>query len=278
MGDPVLRSRFVDFEFGQIRVVVAGEGDPIVLIHHTPRSWTYYKVMMPILARSRKVIAFDTPGFGDSDPLPSPASIPDYARATIDMLDALGVGQVDLCGAMTGACTAVELALNHSQRIRRLALLAMPMFRDDSERLEHLTKLESQRSGIAREDGGHILAYWEMALQNWRWDVGDLSPQGFELASQFTSDAVRAGGRWAEAAHAAYSHGSADTLKRLKTPTIVIGPEADFPYTYLKMGNKVHELIEGSRFESVHGTPITITTTHAVELSDLFLDFFAGAF
>jgi pimeloyl-ACP methyl ester carboxylesterase len=276
--EPALRSRFVDLEFGQVRVVVAGEGAPTLLIHHTPRSWRYYRTLMPILARDRLVIAFDIPGFGESDPLPRPATIHGYAKAAREMLDQMGIGTVDVCGAMTGACTAAALALDYRQAVGRLALLAMPMFRDDRDRQEHLRKLASARSGQAAADGAHLVAHWQMALQNWQWDTGSLGPEAFALASDFTADVMRAGDMWAEAANAAYSYGSADILRSLGVPTLVIQPDGPFPYPYLKMGAEVDALIPDSRLVPVPGTPITVTTTRAPELARILSGFFSGTF
>ncbi len=67
----------------------------------------------PLLAHmgtDRLALAPDTPGYGLSDPPPAPLSIPDYAAALGDAVDALDLGEIDLMGAHTGSRIAVEFA------------------------------------------------------------------------------------------------------------------------------------------------------------------------
>ncbi|MDQ1341649.1 MAG: hypothetical protein QG571_265, partial [Pseudomonadota bacterium] len=75
---------------GQVHCIVAGEGAgaPLLLLHQTPRSVDEYSEVLPLLARERRVIALDTPGYGCSDRVPGQPSIADYAGAAIDVLDA----------------------------------------------------------------------------------------------------------------------------------------------------------------------------------------------
>ena len=84
---------------------------------------------------------------------------------------------------------------------------------------------------------------------------------------------MRAGVNWANAAKAAYGFDLDAKLRRIEAPTLVIGPEAPFPYAYLKRSEQVAALVPGSQFVSLRGTPITITTTHAPEMAAILEDF-----
>jgi pimeloyl-ACP methyl ester carboxylesterase len=67
------------------------------------------------------VIAPDTPGNGDSPPLPMDApSIADYSALMIELLDALEIDTVCAYGSHTGACLANELALLAPDRVERV--------------------------------------------------------------------------------------------------------------------------------------------------------------
>ena len=103
---------FCESALGQVHCVVAGEGAgaPLLLLHQTPRSTDEFAEVLPLLARQRRVIAIDTPGYGCSDRVPGQPSIADYAGAAIDVLDALGIEQATVVGHHTGAVIAVELA------------------------------------------------------------------------------------------------------------------------------------------------------------------------
>jgi pimeloyl-ACP methyl ester carboxylesterase len=89
-------------------------------------------------ARTRRVVAPDTLGNGDSAP-PSVAA-PDaayYAGASLRAMTALGIDQVDLYGSHTGAHIAVEMAITAPQRVRRIVLDGIGMFSAE-EKVEYL--------------------------------------------------------------------------------------------------------------------------------------------
>ena len=94
----------LDSRMGQVHCIVAGEGAgvPLLLLHQTPRSVDEYAEVLPLLARERRVIALDTPGYGCSDRVPGQPSIADYAGAAIDVLDALGIERATVVGHHTG--------------------------------------------------------------------------------------------------------------------------------------------------------------------------------
>jgi pimeloyl-ACP methyl ester carboxylesterase len=69
---PRVTRHFVDVPQGTIHCAAAGEGDPVLLLHQTPRSWDEYRDVLPLLGRTRRAIAMDTIGFGDSVPSARP--------------------------------------------------------------------------------------------------------------------------------------------------------------------------------------------------------------
>ena len=77
------------------------------------------------LAARFRVIAVDLPGFGDSDkPIGAAYDARFFARAGIDLLDALGLDRVHVIGNSLGGRVALEIALRHPGRVGRLGLLA----------------------------------------------------------------------------------------------------------------------------------------------------------
>ena len=115
---------FVDVAAGQIHYRTAGNGGtPLVMIHGEPAS-SY--VLTPLIARlgeTRRVIAPDTLGTGDSSRLPWPrVEVTDLARVAAEAIANLGLTRFDLYGNYTGGHIATELALAHPDRVRRLVL------------------------------------------------------------------------------------------------------------------------------------------------------------
>jgi pimeloyl-ACP methyl ester carboxylesterase len=100
-----------------------GDGPPVVLLHGLGLSRAVFDPVLPALSSRFRVLRLDLRGHGASpapDP-PVPYVHADDVRAT---LDALGLDRVDLVGQSLGGAVAVDLALAHPERVRRLALLA----------------------------------------------------------------------------------------------------------------------------------------------------------
>ena len=111
----------------QTNVHEHGKGFPLMLIHGSGpgvTAWANWRLVMPELAKRRRVIAPDMLGFGYSE---RPAN-PDYQRDVwvehaIGVLDALGIEQADLVGNSFGGGIALALAIRYPQRVRRLVLM-----------------------------------------------------------------------------------------------------------------------------------------------------------
>ena len=100
----------------------AGSGPPVLLVHQSPRSSAEYLPLIARWAEHFTIIAPDTPGFGDSQPLPHPRpECEDYADGLVALLDALGLGKVGAYGFHSGAIILVTAARRHPDRFSGLA-------------------------------------------------------------------------------------------------------------------------------------------------------------
>jgi pimeloyl-ACP methyl ester carboxylesterase len=124
-GPGRLRFERVDTNSGEISVLTAGVGDPLVLIHGLGATKGSFLPTIAALAGSFRVIALDLPGFGESlKPLTAPYDPPFFAQSVVDLLDALRLPRAHVAGNSLGGRIALELGLRHSERVGRLVLLA----------------------------------------------------------------------------------------------------------------------------------------------------------
>lgn len=101
-----------------------GAGTPVVYVHGLGGRWQNWLENIPRVARDRRVVAVDLPGFGRSQMPTEPVSIPSYA-ATVDALcDLLELEAVVLVGNSMGGFVAAEMALRFPQRVERIALVS----------------------------------------------------------------------------------------------------------------------------------------------------------
>lgn len=194
----------------------AGRRPPLLCFHQVPNSGQIYTDFLPLLAADRLAVAFDTPGYGMSDPAPDPQRIGAYADAMEDAVASLRIpGGVDLIGYHTGAAIAAELATRGRLAVRRIMLVAVPVF----------TNAERASFGVLSpipfdEDGDWAQEEWR---RSWRW-----RGPGQSTASVLRTYAekMRPGARDRGArAIAAYDMGS--TLRRLRQPLMIVRPRDD---------------------------------------------------
>ena len=109
----------------RLSTLEAGTGPPILAIHGLGGTKGSFLPTVADLAPRFRVIAVDLPGFGDSDkPIGAAYDAPFFARAGIDLLDALGLDRVHVLGNSLGGRVALEIGLRHPDRVDRLGLLA----------------------------------------------------------------------------------------------------------------------------------------------------------
>jgi pimeloyl-ACP methyl ester carboxylesterase len=123
-----LRLRRVATAAGGISTIEAGTGEPVLLLHGLGATKASFLPTIDALAPSYRAIGVDLPGFGDSDkPLFGAYDPPYFARAMTALLDALELDSAHVVGNSMGGRVALELGLEHPDRVNRLVMLASSM-------------------------------------------------------------------------------------------------------------------------------------------------------
>jgi haloacetate dehalogenase len=104
----------------------AGSG-PLLLLHGSPQTHASWHRIAGRLAERFHVVATDLRGYGDSTG-PDPAETANYtframAQDQVEVMQALGHTRFMVAGHDRGARTAHRMALDHPERVERLALL-----------------------------------------------------------------------------------------------------------------------------------------------------------
>lgn len=100
-----------------------GEGPPVVFVHGLGGSWQNWLENLPRVARERRAIALDLPGFGASQMPAGEVAITSYARAVDGLCELLGLGAVAVVGNSMGGFVAADLAIAAPERVERLVLV-----------------------------------------------------------------------------------------------------------------------------------------------------------
>ena len=104
-----------------------GSGFPVILVHGSGpgvSAWANWRLVMPLLAEKRRVLALDYVGFGYTDrPHGIHYNIDTWIQQTIDFMDALGIKQADFVGNSFGGALALGMAVVHPERVRKVVLM-----------------------------------------------------------------------------------------------------------------------------------------------------------
>jgi pimeloyl-ACP methyl ester carboxylesterase len=106
------------------RVIEAGEGPPLLLLHGVGGHAEAYSRNIVRLGESARAMAMDLlwHGFSSKPPYVDGEDIPAYAAQILDLLDSEGIDRVDIEGESLGGWIGTYMALNHPDRLNRLIL------------------------------------------------------------------------------------------------------------------------------------------------------------
>lgn len=116
--------RHVDLGAVHLEFQESGSGEPVLLIHAALLAdW-----FMPLLAQTQftqrnRLINYHRIGFAGSSRATAPLSIADQARQARELLAELGVARAHVVGHSSGACIAMQMALDAPDVVHSLALL-----------------------------------------------------------------------------------------------------------------------------------------------------------
>jgi pimeloyl-ACP methyl ester carboxylesterase len=111
----------------RIRYDEAGSGDPVVMLHGA--GGPKHTLAQDRLAEIYRVLTFEMPGWGSSEPNTRTNSLEELAETMAAAVEALGIEQYHLLGHSLGGAVAVLLAIAHPNRVRHLVLEAPATFR-----------------------------------------------------------------------------------------------------------------------------------------------------
>jgi 3-oxoadipate enol-lactonase len=223
-----------------------GAGEPVVLIAGLGARGTSWQPFLARVAARYRVLTFDNRGSGVAPELAEPASIRDFARDALDLLDALGVARARVIGRSMGGMIAQELALLAPQRVERLVLVSTTG-RVDS----HLSHLFSLWADMAEQGVPATIRHRSSLL----WCLGSRSVAQDARVAAYLEAKVR-GERpqdYVFQARACAEHDALGRLRELRMPVLVVAGSED-RFTPRAHALELAGAISGARLKWIPGS------------------------
>jgi len=147
----------------RMHYVTAGHGEPLLLIHGTPKTHYYWYKLIPLLTDTFTIVAPDLRGFGDTDKPPASDGYDSMTNAKdlAELMNSLGYDKYFVHGEDRGAEYAYVLAATNSSRVKALSFCEMLLSGDDLDVMSYFTKENVKRQ--FNQEGTwqwHIPFFW----------------------------------------------------------------------------------------------------------------------
>lgn len=242
-------------------------GEPAIFLHATGGSGQGWKAAVDIMAHHFTCYVVDSPGHDHSDIPPHKYWISDYTDAIVDILDALGLAQTNVVGDHTGSMIAVDLAVKHPGRVKKMVLDGLPYWNGDRGRaiwekffMPQFTDTTAYHVPVVP------LTTWEEAkarrpnLNRENWEHSEEIHRKSRLWTRLSQEANT-------------SYDTEEAGPKVKVPTLLIYGEGDI----LRRGEqRANEAIKGSILKVVPGAQGAAHHDKPGEFAKLVIDFLQG--
>ena len=235
-GDlPGFEERFAEARGCRLRYLVAGEGEPLVLVHGLGGAAANWLALAPLLLPGRRVLVPELPGHGGSAPLPAAPSLNAYA----DRLALLMERPAAVVGHSLGGAITLRLAIRRPELVTALVLAGAAGISSGTRQARYALTM----TGLVKP-GKRIAPYRRRVARSallktlvfGRWGVSDPPAFPDEIAEAFLSGPARHTDT-VSAAKALVRDDPRGDLDRVQCPTLLL------------WGARDHQLPIGDAFE-----------------------------
>lgn len=201
------------------------QGSCLLLLHAGVADRHMWDPQWQWLQHRYRVVRWDWRGFGDSAHVPGSFS---YADDVIRIMDILEIPSATLIGCSFGGGVAIQVAIQHANRVKRLALVGSGIPGYDASNPPEVTAMFTEvDNAMARDDTPQV-----MDLMERLWLVGpfrqiaDVDPTYLSRARELLARADRPDNGAISRAHewSAVGH-----LPHLTVPTLIVVGDQDVP-------------------------------------------------
>ncbi len=227
-----------------MKIVEAGSGPAVLLIHGLGWDHSLWNPTLQQFAPRYRMIAADTRGHGGSDKPPGPYDMAMFARDYAALVDSLGLKRLCVVGLSQGGMVAQKLALLRPDLVSALMLISTscrsaPSLRDNMEaRIAAMDK--------AGPEAAAKIAAESIFSPAWRGANANELARFYAWRAAMPSDPLNA------ATRALYDFDLSKDLPRIAVPTLVVAGSEDVLTRPAGM-EEIAALIPGAEYRLIPG-------------------------
>lgn len=249
------------YEIGYEEAGGGGTAPPIVFLHGVGSDKSVWRPQLAHFGRDRRAVAFDYPGYGESDLAPDGTTRDDYASAIISAMYELGIDRAHVCGLSLGGVTAI--AMHHADANRCASLILA-----DSFAVHPDGRAIYERSFAASND--------LRAMAESRVDVLLAQPADPRVRSEVVETMARIDpAAYRIGAEAVWLADQRDRAHDIRVPTLVLCGAED-KVTPPALSRELVHLIPGAQLETISGAGHISNLEQADEFNTLLGAFIRG--
>jgi pimeloyl-ACP methyl ester carboxylesterase len=230
----------------------AGAGHPVLFVHSFAGSSKHWTAQLEFLRRTRRALAIDLRGHGQS----APPRDGDYAVASLAndiaaAVEALSLQEIILVGHSMGGCASIAYAGDHPDHVAGLMLAGTPGKTPRAQSEKIMEAMNADYDRVAED-------YWNKLLEGAEPEVrarvrADMKKIPAD-AAQLMIEAV-------------FAFDPLQAMKKYPGPCLVVNtPHADTP-------DALHKQIPDLPFEMIEGTSHWLQMDRPGEFNDLLAEF-----
>ena len=253
---------YLDQPQGQLHGRIAHSVDKpwIVLLHQSPSSSLMFEALFPFLSPCFSVLAFDNPGFGESDPLNVP-SVAGFGDCIINALEHHKITRTFVFGHHTGAAIAAYLGATKPKLCAAIAMCGPPALTQEQRQiLPSMAPVE-----LPEASGEHLARMWAKLRAKETSASPALSTR--ELGLAFSAQSTK------ETYQAVADYDFMTDLAAIACPLLLFAGERDSLGSYLPAAAKV---APNAKILSIKDAGGYICDLRPEFVASLLFDFFLG--
>ena len=245
----------------------SGRGFPLLLIRAGIADCRMWQPQAVALAGDFDMIRPDQRGFGDSELPPAPYSGVDDI---VGLMDHLGVDRAHIVGCSMGGTLAIDLALEHSQRVARLVLVAAGVSGSNLGATDAALFTEIEEADKAGDMDAVNRAEVRLWVDGPRRREGSAPAAVRELVLDMNGRSLHTD--WSSAENRPIERPAVNRLGEIAAPTLVVVGDEDLPHC-LANADLIASKIAGSRKVIIEDAAHLPSLERPEEFNRVLLDF-----